>query len=170
MPDQDSCSDINVRSSSYLIARTVAACSCCHQATRLLALALPILHETLSLEPNIEAGEVAGEIWDVADCNAFLFYIEYLPDAVQRRLRLFSGTYRLGYSAATLGSYWANHCEKCGSHLDDHELFCEPEGAFLPTSAAGAAVIELIRIDEGIEAATAGYACDPEFFESMVLA
>ncbi len=50
--------------------------------------------------------------------------------------------------------------------LDDHDLFCEPEGAFLPTSQAQAAAIQLVRIDEPLEAAAAGYACDPQFFES----
>ncbi len=50
--------------------------------------------------------------------------------------------------------------------LDDHDLFCEPEGAFLPTSHARAAAIQLLRIDEPLEAAAAGYACDPQFFES----
>ncbi len=163
-------SEINVRSDRFWIARTMGTCWYCGAGTRLLALALPSGHETLAMEAEADAdagGEKrAPEVWDVAPCNAFLFYVAYLPDAVQRRLQEFSPLYRFARSAETLGSYWANHCESCGSLLDDHELFCEPEGAFLPTSRARAAAIQLVRIDEPLDAAAAGYACDPEFFES----
>jgi hypothetical protein len=174
MPDLTSdltvASDINVRSRSYWIARTVGACWHCRRGTCLIALALPPCHETLSQDGDVEQDGFAGEIWEEAGCNAILFYVEYLPAQVQNRLKRCSGSYRLAYSDKLLGSYWANHCEKCGSLLDDHELFCEPEGAFLPVSPASAAAIELIRIDEEIEAAAAGYSCDPEFFKSMVMA
>jgi hypothetical protein len=64
------------------------------------------------------------------------------------------------------GSYWANHCERCGALQEDHELFCEPEGAFLPTSPAAAATIELLSVHECLEAGAAGYAIDPAFIAS----
>ena len=163
-------SEINVRSHGYLVARATETCWCCGAATRVLALALPRGHENLAMDADAdtdaEGGVLAPEVWDAALCNAFLFYVAYLPEAVQRRLREFSSLYRFARSAATLGSYWANHCESCGSMLDDHDLFCEPEGAFLPTSHARAAAIQLVHIDEPLEAAAAGYACDPQFFES----
>jgi hypothetical protein len=160
-------SEINVRSDGYLIARAMGTCWYCGASTRLLALALPPGHETLAMDADPEGEQLAQDVWDAALCNAFLFYVAYLPDAVQRRLQEFSPLYRFARSAATLGSYWANHCERCGSLLDDHNLFCEPEGAFLPTSHTRAAAIRLVRIDEPLEAAAAGYACDPQFFESM---
>ena len=71
-------------------------------------------------------------------------------------------------SPAAQGSYWANHCEHCGSLQEDHDLFCEPEGAFLPVDAAWASAIELTRIDEPFAAAAAGYAYEPEYLEHMI--
>ncbi|MGO9512388.1 MAG: hypothetical protein ACLP2F_01940 [Steroidobacteraceae bacterium] len=167
MSDDSLRSDVNFRSEGFFIARAMGTCRCCRASTRMLALALPPEHETLALDPEAECEESAQDTWQVASCNAFLFYIEYLPDAVRRRLTQLSPFYRFARSAATQGSYWANHCERCGSLLDDQDLFCEPEGAFLPTNDASAADIQLLWIDEPIEAAAAGYACDPEFFASM---
>jgi len=167
MPDVTLRSDINVRSDGYFIAHAIGTCGCCHASTRLLALAVPPEHEALAMDTDAESEEAAQDTWEVASCNAFLFYIGYLPDAVRRRLSEFSPSYRVARSAAAQGSYWANHCERCGSLFDDHDLFCEPEGAFLPTNDASAAAIRLQWINEPIEAAAAGYACDPEFFASM---
>jgi hypothetical protein len=52
--------------------------------------------------------------------------------------------------------------------VEDHDLFCEPDGAFLPTTAQRAAAVILERVDEALEAGAAGYACDPQFLDSMV--
>jgi hypothetical protein len=51
--------------------------------------------------------------------------------------------------------------------LADHDLFCEPGGAFLPTTELSAGLIQLLPIDEAFEAAAAGYAHQPEFFDAM---
>jgi len=66
-----------------------------------------------------------------------------------------------------MNSYWANHCEQCGNLLGDHDLHCEPEGAFMPTSEAAAKAIQLLRFDAPFAAAAVGYACEPQFFSSM---
>lgn len=160
-------SDYNIRSSRYFVAETVDTCGRCRASTGVVALALSPGHELLAMDADPEGEELAQELWEGAFCNALLFYIEHLSDAAQRRLKASSSGYRLAYCAATQGSYWANHCERCGSPLDDHDLFCEPEGAFLPTSHTRAAAIKLTRIDEPLEAAAAGYAQEPEFFASM---
>jgi hypothetical protein len=160
-------SGINIRSGRYFIARTVATCWCCRASTRLIALALPPEHETLAMDAGAETEELAQDSWEEASCSAFLFYIEYLPHDVQKRLGKVSSSYRFAFSKAASGSYWANHCERCGTLLDDHDLFCEPGGAFLPTNHSSAAAIELLRIDDPIEAAAAGYVFEPPFFASM---
>jgi hypothetical protein len=153
--------DINVRSDSYLIACTVGTCPHCRAPTRLVALVLPPGHESLDFGVDADA-----DVWEISVCPAFLFYVEQLSASVERRLKSFSAVYRLAFGAATPGPYWANHCQNCDSMLDDHDLFCEPEGAFLPTGPVGASAIELVRIGEAVEAAAGGYyACD--FFESM---
>jgi hypothetical protein len=111
---------------------------------------------------NTSAGE-----WQPAGANAFLCYVVHLPDSVQDRLRDLSPSFRFAYGEATLNSYWANHCDHCGRLLGDHELHCEPEGAFVPLSETAAARIELLGIEEPFQAAADGYAFEPEFFSLM---
>jgi hypothetical protein len=148
--------DSNIRSSAYFIARTTAACGHCGEPTRLIALALPEDHETLDADD-----------WQPANLAAFVFYVVCLPDTVRNRLLQLAPLYRLDRSESTLSSYWSNHCERCDSLQDDHELFCEPDGAFTPTYEKSATAIELMHVDAQFEAVAAGYAYQPEFFEIM---
>jgi len=169
MPEMSSLADANVRSHTYFVARANARCWHCGLTTRLLALAMPQGHETLEGDGWSDA-DCAGPVsdaWQRAAVNAMLFYVERLPGGVQDRLKRISPLFHPAHSAATLNSYWANHCEHCGSMLDDHALHCEPEGAFTPSSEAAAANIQLQQIREPFEAAAAGYAIEPEFFGSM---
>jgi|HubBroStandDraft_2_1064218.scaffolds.fasta_scaffold41508_2 hypothetical protein len=162
--------DASVRSPTYYVARTTALCPECGLATRLLALALPPHHETLDAEGSDGTGDGGGDVsddWRRSDANAFLFYVEQLPEDVQRRLEQLSSHFRLAQSAATQNIYWANHCEHCGTLLGDHELHCEPDGAFAPSSEAAAASIELLQIIQPLQAAAAGYTLEPEFFRCM---
>jgi hypothetical protein len=160
MVDQQS-DATNVRSSNYYIAHTDTRCWHCGRSTPALALVLPEDHETLDAE---DAGLIE---WQSAGANAILFYVLHLPHAVQARVSQLCPTFRMAHSAATANSYWANHCVQCGSLLGDHELHCEPDGGFMPCSAAEAARIRLFRMDDAFEATAAGYALEPEFFEFM---
>jgi hypothetical protein len=179
--------DVNIRSSRYFLAHTTGTCWHCRARTEFFALVVPPGHETR--EPDDEPPDWAGDAaqnetqdeaqnetqnealavdtWCVATHHAFLFYIEFLPAVIQDRLKQFTQSYRLEFSDAAQGPYWANHCERCGSLLDDHELFCEPEGAFLPTSESSAGAIHLLALDEAFEAAAGGYAHEPQFFNAM---
>jgi hypothetical protein len=171
--------DINIRSPRYLLAHTLGTCWHCRASTQLFALVVPPGHEALELDDEAQdaAGDeaqnetqneaLAVDIWCAATHHAFLFYIEFLPAVIQDRLKQFTQSYRLEFSDAAHGPYWANHCERCGSLLDDHELFCEPEGAFLPTSESSAGAIHLLALDEAFEAAAGGYAHEPQFFNAM---
>lgn len=162
--------DASVRSSTYYVARATAPCPECGLATRLLALALPPHHETLDAESSDGTRDGGGDVpddWRRSDANAFLFYVEQLPEDVQRRLEQLSSSFRLAQSAATQSIYWTNHCEHCGTLLGDHELHCEPGGAFAPSSEAAATNIELLQIDQPLQAAASGYALEPEFFRCM---
>ena len=154
--------DPNYRSPRYSIARTATRCWHCGQSTRVLALLLPEDHETLEPESTEESNA-----WQPAGGNAFLFYLAYLPDGVQRRLLPLSATFRAAHSAATANRYWANHCEHCGALLDDQELHCETTGAFMPCSEAEAQNIELLQVHEPFEALAGGYAPEPEFLRFM---
>ncbi len=158
---------INVRCDSYWIARATGECDRCHAETRFVALALPPHHQSLALDWDIEQDEWVAYNWETAAWGAFLFYVEYLPEQVRRRLQRASKGYGFAFSERTQGSYWANHCATCAALIEDHDLFCEPDGAFLPTTAAGAAAVTLERVDESFEAGAIGYACDPQFLDSM---
>ncbi|MGA2398180.1 MAG: hypothetical protein ABSG30_09000 [Steroidobacteraceae bacterium] len=168
MPDAGSTSDINVRSDSYWIVHALGECGGCRAATRFVALALPPRHQSLTLDWDVRRDEFVSYRWETAESSAFLFYIEYLSDDARRRLQAAAPSYRFALSERTQGSYWANHCASCGAPVDDHDLFCEPDGAFLPTSAATASAVTLVRVEEVLEAGVVGYACSPQFFESML--
>jgi hypothetical protein len=160
--------DGNVRSRGYFVVRTSGKCRHCRASTPLIALALPPEHEILSAEAEERSENPAPEAWEAVGCGALLFYVAGLPDSVKHRVAQFSRRYRRAFSAATQESYWANHCGRCGSLLEDHDLFCEPDGAFLPMSGASTPDLELIWIDESIEAQAGGYSCDPALFVPAV--
>jgi hypothetical protein len=168
MVDSGSKANINVRSGSYWIAHAAGECGGCHGTTRLVALALPPQHQSLALDWDIEKDELVDYVWETVEWSAFIFYVEYLPEEVRRHLQAASEGYRFAFSDRTQGSYWVNHCDSCGALIEDHDLFCEPDGAFLPTTAVSAAAVTLQRIDEALEAGAAGYAGDPQFLDAMV--
>jgi hypothetical protein len=171
--------DTNVRSPRYQLALTVARCPVCGSPTAVVGLVVPPGHETLDPEDDPPVGSSKGggnasALWSVAHHHAFLFHVEFLPVAIQATVRQFVPAYGRAEADADTddGSAggpcgWANHCERCGALLDDQELFCEPEGAFLPTNEARAAAIHLVGIDAPFEAAAGGYAHEPQFFGAM---
>jgi len=158
----------NVRSGGYFIVRSIGECRRCRASTPLIALALPPGHQTLSMDTEDAHEASTPGIWESAACSALLFYVETLPESVRRRLPEYAQAYRYAYSAESQGSYWANHCAGCGALAEDHDLFCEPDGAFLPMSGARTTDLELVWIDEPIEAAAGGYSCDPVFLATAI--
>ncbi len=152
--------DANIRAGSYYMARAVGHCAVCGATNVLVALALPEKHETL--DPESSAGS-----WQTVDANAFIFFVADLSVSVQRRLHAAAANYRLRYSAETETRYWSNHCEQCGAAFSDHELHCEPGGAFAPGSEEAAARTHLYEIEAPLQASAAGYALQPEFFNRM---
>ena len=161
--------EANVRSPAYFIARTTGTCWNCGVDLPLLALALPDSHETLEVADSsaVEPAVEPAADWQCAASSAFLFNIEYLPEAVGRRLSEVSPHFRRDQSGATGAAYWINHCARCGAAQGDDRLHCEPDGAFLPTNPAAAAAVELKEFNEPFEAGAAGYAYEPEYFDFM---
>jgi hypothetical protein len=155
--------DINIRSLHYLLAQTEGTCWHCDTLIPLFGLAVPPGHMVLELDAETDDEAAAVDTWRIAADAALLFYVAFLPDFVHSRLRRVAPSLRLGTDATTGMDYWANHCRQCGLLLADHELFCEPGGAFLPTTDPGAGLIQLLPIDEAFEAAAAGYTYQPEF-------
>jgi ribosomal protein S14 len=159
----------NVRSQSYFVARTRMRCPYCGLPTGVLAVAVPHDHEILHEDAGDDAddrAEPCAEVWQRAAINAFLFYVHHLSDGAREQLNRRSPCFRPAYCAATMNTYWVNHCERCSRPLGDHELHGEP-GVFMASSGAAAANIELVRIQEPFAAVAAGYAAEPEFFAFM---
>ncbi len=147
--------DANVRSSSYFVAEILAPCRHCGRFSRVIALALPPKHETLT----------DGE-WQKVDASAFIFYLASLPNAVSRFLLERNTEFRHVRSDDPAESHWANHCAHCASVFSDDELHCEP-GGFMPGDAQEAQAISLTLVPQDFSGFAAGYALDPEFFAAM---
>jgi hypothetical protein len=163
--DEEEDDDVTVRSQRYILAQRRCHCKWCRNETSVVALALPPGHESLTTDWNPCHDELVEYVWERATSTALLFYVESLPRSVHERLARVAPGYRFAFSESTQGSYFANHCGACGKMFDDHDLFCEPEGAFQPMDAADAAAIKLIAIDEPMEARAAGYEIAPPFLE-----
>jgi hypothetical protein len=148
-------SDSSHRSDHYLIARAVCGCRQCGRTTRVVALCLPPGHELFDAEEGS---------WNLATGFALLFHLEAMPPAVHRRLSGLAPGFGRDPDEV---SAWTNCCEICGCRIEEEELFCEPGGAFLPTSEAAARRIRLTKVMEGIEVSAGGYAEEPAFFPVM---
>jgi hypothetical protein len=156
---------VNNRSQSYFIACALQRCECCHKLTPVVGLVLPSGHETLQIDPDSVSDATAADIWEAAVGGAILFDIEFLPGTVQNRLRQLSQHYRTAVSEASGRLNWMNHCSFCGKQQADFDVYCEPEGAFMPISAEAAKKIWLHQVREPFAAQAAGYAYAPEFLE-----
>ena len=156
---------INNRSRSYFIACALQRCECCCKFTPVVGLMLPASHETLEIDADAAPELLAAGVWEAAEGGAILFDVEYLPDTVQSRLCQLSQHYRNALSEMSGTPNWLNHCSFCGAQQADFDLYCEPEGAFVPISAEAAARIRLHEVRDPFEAQAAGYAYAPEFFE-----
>jgi len=155
--------DVNIRSPRFLLARTIGICRHCLSPTPLVGLALPPGHMVLELDHEAHDDAEAIDAWRIASGSAFIFEVEFIPAAVQSRIQQITRLFRRS-AAAAADACWTNHCERCAGSLDDRDLFCEPEGAFLPTNDANASLIQLVSVDECFEAVRGGYAYEPAYF------
>jgi hypothetical protein len=167
MPNFSAYLDVNIRADRYLIVSTVATCRYCGGTTPLVAVGLAPGHQTLDVDDDLPEDDVAVETWSVAGHAALLFHIAYLPYPVQRRLNAFTSAYRLDDSTYGGDFCWLNHCVHCDEAFHDHELFCEPGGAFLAMSEAEAGRLQISSVNQVFEACAAGYAYEPQFLQSM---
>ncbi len=134
------------RGTHYRIVSASSLCSACGAWTHVIALALPA-----------DRPETVG---------VTLYYVEDLPESVRSRVQALAPWYRRAAAAAEAApaaSCWANHCEHCDALQDDHELHCEPGGAFMPASAAEAALLTSWDVAEPFSAVAGGCSHDPPF-------
>ncbi len=148
--------ETNIRSAAYLLVQSVAVCGRCLQPTSAFS---------LGLLPGYE--RLVDERWESVDAGVLLFYVDYLPPEVILVAQELSLHFWLDYSAPTATEYWVNHCQNCGELLEDHELHCEPGGAFLPLGPRDAEKILLVEIRESFSAWVRGCSDELLFFASM---
>jgi len=135
---------INVRSSSYLIAKTTSLCWKCGEHTCVYGFIVPAGHETL--EPADEDDESGA--WYRHDEPSIVHYVTDLLPSVAARINVLSRHYCVDFSKTTQSSYWMNHCDHCGVKQGDFEMYSEPEGAFFPVDEYAASQISLSEVAE----------------------
>ena len=141
---------MRVRADRYAIASASALCPVCDCWTHVVALLVPQRHTVAS-----------DQGWGIAAGRAWLFHVNETSAAVLVRLAVISPWYRPATGGT--GRVFVNHCEHCASPLDDHDLHCEPGGAFQPSSEAEAAGVSLWHIDEPLDVDASGLAHEPDF-------
>jgi hypothetical protein len=141
---------MKIRADRYAIVSASASCPACARWTHVVALVAPQRHERLG-----EHG------WESVAERASLFYVTQISLSVSRRLASVCPWYRL----ATAGpeACFANHCEHCAQPLEDHELHCEPGGAFQPRNLAEAEDLCISEVDEVLDVDASGFSHDPAF-------
>jgi hypothetical protein len=149
-------SDANFRASYCYLLDAMTPCLRCGFQTAVYALALPAAHQWLYSDD--ESGQ-AGT-WQSANAPAVLLHVEELSSAVAIRLRELAPRYRLGFSPASGASRWVNHCDHCDEPLEDDDLHCEPEAAFMPISPEAAHSIRLTEVRHPLEVSAADCASD----------
>lgn len=137
-------SDIGLRSISYYIAQCSKPCWKCGEETRIFGFLLPAGVEVLEPDDEVEG----REIWVTNDDPIFVHYVTDILDSTIARMKSFSASFRLDFSNTTQDSYWMNHCDHCGMKQGDFQIYCEPDGAFLPMDEEAASQIVLHHIDE----------------------
>ena len=139
-----------IRARNYIILNASAVCKECGRWTHVIAIALPPEHEVLE-----------DQCWESASMGATVFYVADLGERVRSRVGALSMWYRRGSSGALETDHWTNHCEHCGTSQDDHDLHCEPGGAFVPLGRSDATPVHCLVVNEPFEGSADGYSYEP---------
>jgi hypothetical protein len=137
---------MKIRARQYTILNASAMCKACGRWTHVIAFALPPEHAVLG-----------DEAWESASMGATVFFVDDLAEGVRARARELSIWYRQGRGATPQMRYWMNHCEHCGASQDDHDLHCEPGGAFLRFGQSQPSPVHRLVVNEAFEGSADGY-------------
>lgn len=131
--------DTVIRARRYLIAQSHTRCWRCDADTRVHAIVLPAMHQT------VEHGAAGHALWRHHALPCVVHYVTGLAPAVAACMRAHTAHYYMDSSTAA-GAHCMNHCEACGLKLNEAGLHREPGAAFAPLDAATAAAITLVEI------------------------
>lgn len=152
-PEEDR---MNVRSANYLLLHAIAPCPHCSQPTSVFCLGV-----TAGYESRTE------ERWFSEDAAALLFYVESLSMEAGNLVRELAPQFRVDYSMSVDRNYWVNHCQHCETSQEDHDLHCEPDAAFLPTSVHAAEQILTVAVQAPFLARAGGISDQLSFLSLM---
>jgi hypothetical protein len=144
-----------VRSASFLLAQAIARCPHCSEPTSVFCLGVEPGHDMRT-----------DDHWFTEDAGVLLFYVESMSPEAVAHVRELAPQFRINYSRIVDRNYWANHCQHCGKIQEDHDLHCEPDAAFLPTSVHAAEQILTVEIQAPFLARAGGISEQPSFFAS----
>ena len=140
----------NVKAGRYFIVESKSRCSRCNAVTAVFGFALPADYESLTVDDDTP-GEEYGT-WEAPGMAAVVSHIEYLPEAVAKRIRALTPHYRFDLESVAGGACWLNHCEYCNAQLVEEKLFGELDGPFGQNPEEG---LEAVRLHEVRELFTA---------------
>ena len=154
--------DANYKASHFYLLSTNHACRQCGVVTRVYALAMPASHQSLHRDDNNESADV----WQPAEVPTVLFHVAALTADVAMCLQELAPSYRLSSNTCN-NARWTNHCDHCHEPLDDDELHCELEAAFMPISIEAARAIHLVEVLESIQVNAADSALDAQWLPGV---
>jgi hypothetical protein len=147
---------MNVRSANYLLLQAISQCPRCSLPTSVFCLGVNSGYESRT-----------EERWISEDAAALLFYVERLSKEAGELLMELAPQFWIDHSTPVDRSYCVNHCQHCGTIQEDHNLHCEPDAAFLPTSVAAAEQIHAVSVQMPFLARAGGISELPSFLSPM---
>ncbi|WP_416769560.1 DUF5710 domain-containing protein [Pseudomonas sp. RHF3.3-3] len=149
--------EFRTRSPYYYVMESISDCWKCCAPTRVFSFRLPDEYEEFHYIEEYEDPQVftltsnLGQ-WKSRGYGGTVSDVGSLSPQVLRRIRQFTGSFRLDYSKMAGCRYFMNHCQHCGAKLGDFYMHAEPGGAFVPMSPEQAGKITLHRINERFDA------------------
>lgn len=139
-----------IRANSYFVAIAKKPCWKCGKETSVIAPFVCGAYEVL-LPVYDEESDDEDLDWVGRTEPTTLYYVDWVEEALAKRLAYFSPKFRRDFSKTTASHYWMNHCDHCDAKQGDYELHCEPGGAFQPLEAEDAAGVVLVEVGESLE-------------------
>jgi hypothetical protein len=155
-------SDINVRSSSFFLARSQSICPKCGRWSAVHGFILPAGHETLYVGDHEDE-----DCWEVNDEPTLLSHISYLSAEVAALMTQVTPFYRLAPSLGKQEFHHRNFCEHCVARFDDRQLFDEPGEGFLAFTLEDAIRVHLTLVERPFEANSGSFSIGVALFEDM---
>jgi hypothetical protein len=160
----------DVRAPFFYLAHSTIGCPRCDQPTSAFAIVLPKGHEIRLESGGLASGGVEASSWEIVGSAAMLFYVDEISAGAKDWLKSIAPNFGRNFCRSTGNHYWTSICEHCGHLMEDHNLHCEPGGAFLPRSDGVLEQIHSVEIPVAFSASAVGYTNDPAFMHAIGMA